>query len=388
MKKIYFLLLSFIPFFLQAQGSDAVSTEAIKATEFTIPAAPAYMLLDASSPLVNQPGNIRDFKVDWSLRSYALQPNIALEGQPIWEAFYNRADLSKYQKASGFMRTLSTLSLSAGTLQKNQNFTKSDTAGNSLVFSVPVNQLAVALKVNLYRQYDPLMDEEIYKPSATEFIKQKADLQKRMQTLTDSLPKIKTEKIKKDVESQIESTKASLATLNATQKEVVKGLRTTYVKEHWNASMVDFAIGKVFNYDRPIVDSLHLINSGLGVWLNGSFGIGKKGLLCATTRYTQMDTANIFGRDTLGIVSSGPTRIWGVGANYRYGSPRFNFFVEGLYNVLQNDPKAKDKFTLAYGGDFKVGNNVVIGYAIRTIFDKNMKFTNLIPVANVNCLMR
>ena len=99
----------------QEKPSDNIA----KSTELSIPASPAYQLLDASSTLVAQPTVVRDFKVDWSLRSYSIQPNIAIETQPIWEILYNRAQLTKYRKASPLMRTLSTLSLSAGTFQKD-----------------------------------------------------------------------------------------------------------------------------------------------------------------------------------------------------------------------------------------------------------------------------
>ncbi len=372
MKTFYTYLACLLPCILAAQAPAATATndgsqEAAKATEFAIPAAPAYMLLDASSPLVNQPANVRDFKVDWSLRSYALQPNIALEAQPIWEIFYNKSDISKYQKTSKFMRTLSTLSLSGGTLQKNVDLLK-----DSVLTTTLINQASIAFKINLYRQYDPLMDVEIYKEPAENYVKQKADLEKQVKTLTDSLPKVKTPKAQKEIEKQIQDTKTSLIVLNNAQKEIIKGLRTQYVKEHWNAAMLDVAFGKVYNFDRPVLDSLNLVSSGFGIWLNGSYGIGKKSLLCGTLRYTKMDTIQAFE----------------MGVNYRYGSPKYNFFVETVYKPVQSDNNYKNKFVIAYGGDFKVGNNVAIGFALRTVYDKNLQFTNLVPVANINCLMR
>ena len=347
--------------------TDGTTTEAVKATEFSIPAAPAYMLLDASSPLVNQPGNIRDFKVDWSLRSYRLQPNIALEGQPIWEVFYNRPDLSKYQNTSSFMRTLSTLSLSAGTLQKEISIP----IDSFTTETKTINQLAVAVKINLYRQHDPMLDEDVYKPSVDDYLTQKEALNLQMTTLKDSAAKSTNYKVKNSIEKEVESLKSQINALGITQKDVIKGLRTQYLADKWNTSMVDLAWGKVYNFERPTLDSLNLLSSGFGIWTNGSYGIGRKGLLSGTMRYTQIDTTHTFG----------------MGANFRYGSPRFNFFAETLYNVLQ-DGAARDKFTMAYGGDFRVGNNVVIGYSIRTVFDENLKFRNLIPVANINCLMR
>ncbi len=367
MKKIFLIIVWIWVTGLLSAQSDVSATETVKATEFTIPAAPAYMLLDASSPLVNQPGNVRDFKVDWSLRSYRLQPNLALEGQPIWEIFYNRPDLSRYQKASGFMRTLSTLSLSGGTLQKDISVPLDSVTTQTLT----INQLAIAVKINLYRQYDPLMEEDVYKPSMEEYLKQKEALNQQITTLKDSAAKTSNYKVKNELEKEVESLKSQINTLNITQKDLIKGLRTQYLADKWNASMVDVAWGQVYNFSRPTLDSLDLRNAGFGVWVNGSYGIGRKGLLSGTIRYSEVDTLYNLG----------------VGANFRYGSPRFNFFAETVYNVVQ-DINAKDKFTIAYGGDFRVGNNVIIGYAIRTVYDENFKFRNLIPVANINCLMR
>lgn len=367
MKKIYLILAFFPASWLFAQ-SDAATTETIKTTEFNIPAAPAYILLDASSPLVNQPGNIRDFKVDWSLRSYRLQPNLALEGQPIWEIFYNRPQLTRYQNSSGFMRTLSTLSLSVGTLQREMT----KVIDSFTTEAVTVNQLAIAAKINLYREHDPLLEYEVYSPSEKEYQQQRLGLLQQKQVLTDSIAKIKSEKIKYQLRKEVEGINTALGGLDARQKDIIKGLRNDYLKSKWNASMVDVAVGRVFNYERPTLDSIKLFGSGMGMYLSGSYGIGQRSLFCGTLRYTQLDTTNTVG----------------FGVNYRYGSPRFNFFGEVLYNVLQDNPLAKDKVTMAYGGDFRVGNNVLIGYSIRTVFDENLKFTNLIPVAHINCLMR
>lgn len=54
-----------------------------KQTEFVIPPSPAYQMLDATSSLVNSTGTIRDFKVDWSFKTYRLAPNLAIEAQPV-----------------------------------------------------------------------------------------------------------------------------------------------------------------------------------------------------------------------------------------------------------------------------------------------------------------
>src|SRR5215216_2687222 len=74
--------------------------------EFSIPASPVFDLMGVTSSQVTRTSDIKDFKVDWSFKSWKLNPNLAIQSQPVWEMFYNRKDLSKYQQASGFGRML------------------------------------------------------------------------------------------------------------------------------------------------------------------------------------------------------------------------------------------------------------------------------------------
>ena len=62
------ILFFLIPASMFSQDTP-VDVNDIKPTDFSLPPAPAYLLLDANSPLISKPGVIRDFKVDWSLKS-------------------------------------------------------------------------------------------------------------------------------------------------------------------------------------------------------------------------------------------------------------------------------------------------------------------------------
>ena len=126
---LVFLKLTFVPI------------EIPKSTELSIPASPAFQMLDASSSLVSTPGAIRDFKVDWSFKSYRLSPNLAIEAQPVWAVFYNRPTPEKYQNAGKFLQSLSTLNISAGSLDFNDS----------------IRLFSYAGKITLYRRYDPLV---------------------------------------------------------------------------------------------------------------------------------------------------------------------------------------------------------------------------------------
>ncbi|MBK8450168.1 MAG: hypothetical protein IPL42_09200 [Saprospiraceae bacterium] len=59
------------------------------APEFSIPVSPAFDLLGVNPCLVPKPSNLRNFKVDWSFKSYGLTPNLAIQTQPINEIYFN-----------------------------------------------------------------------------------------------------------------------------------------------------------------------------------------------------------------------------------------------------------------------------------------------------------
>lgn len=77
-----------------------------------------------------------------------------------------------------------------------------------------------------------------------------------------------------------------------------------------------------------------------------------------------------------------------TGINFRYGSPRYNFFIEAVYDQIFRNNTQNTVITVAYGGDLRLGNSVLLGYGIRNIINQDFSLKNLIPVASVTCLMR
>jgi hypothetical protein len=47
-----------------------------------------------------------------------------------------------------------------------------------------------------------------------------------------------------------------------------------------------------------------------------------------------------------------------------------------------------ERIVLAYGGDLRLGNNVLLNYGIRTTVDKRLSFRGMVPIASVTCLMK
>src|SRR5690606_29430849 len=97
-----------------------------------------------------------------------------------WEFFYNRKDLSKYQKASGFMRKLASIDLSLGSIQDDDNY----------------RRIGGAVKLNLYRQKDPLMEKGMYEDIGAKYKQEKEELllqlkeaKQKLDTITNILEK-------------------------------------------------------------------------------------------------------------------------------------------------------------------------------------------------------
>ena len=89
---ICFLLI--VPCIATAQDADPQKAGRLTPKEFSIPASPVFDLMNVTSSQVNRTSDIKDFKVDWSFKSWKLSPNLAIQSQPIWEMFYNRKDLN------------------------------------------------------------------------------------------------------------------------------------------------------------------------------------------------------------------------------------------------------------------------------------------------------
>lgn len=363
-----FLIASFIVGVLtESQGQDAVPTSPAKPLEFAIPVSAAFDLLGVNPSTVMKPGMIRDFKVDWSFQSWRLKPNIAIQAQPVWELLYNRNDLLKYQGASKFMKVLSTLDLSFGTIEDDlQN-----------------RRLAGAAKVTLFREEDPLDVPELYRQVTEEFYQQQQGTRELIVALQDTLKQLGNDPLylleRFQFQTQLTDATRQLMQVEADQKQRIANIAALYVREHWNASFVDVAVGRSYTYKNETLDSLGLHEDGIGAWINGSIGLGRKIMLSGLIRYASLQTRKEFG------ISNGKSYLTGL--NLRYGSPKFNFFAEVL-NQSSEGFLHTNRITLAYGGDWRFSRNVMLSYGLRTVYTRNFQFKNLVPIASISCMMR
>ncbi len=397
------LLVSF-PETIFAQADQTAGRVSPK--ELTIPAAPVFDLMGVTSSQINRTSDIKDFKVDWSFKSWKLNPNLAIQSQPLWELLYNRKDLSKYQAASGFMRKLSSLDVSIGSVQDEN----SD------------RRIGFATKINLYKQRDPLMAKELYggisekyQAEKEELIKQIKELQQKLDTTADVLSK-------PSLRSQIKTTEEQLMTINSRRNEEINSRAKIFVSEHWNASSLDVSYGRVYSYKTDSAGSLKGLrlnrNTGWGAWLNGNLGIGRKFLLSGLFRSSWYEEElefrvrnNVTGEENTQKAVADNTLLT-MGMNLRYGGSIYTFFVEFLYEkkglktpmeALGQVFKAGEDFevvgssvkwdvvhpnTISFGGDWRLSRSVILNYGMRCVFNANWKFTTFTPIATISCMMR
>ena len=193
-------------------------------------------------------------------------------------------------------------------------------------------------------------------------------------------------------------------------------------REHWNASSLNVAVGKVYTYKRDSAGSLKSLrlnrNTGFGAWINGGVGLGKKLLLSGLFRTSWYEEElnflvkdNNTGEETTQTAIAQNT-LFTSGLNLRYGGAIYTFFVEFLYEkkglktplealtdvfkVSGNTEIVKSSVkwdvvhpnTLSFGGDWRISQSVVINYGMRCVFDNNWKFRTFTPVATISCMMR
>jgi hypothetical protein len=374
--------------------------------EFSIPASPVFDLMGVTSSQINRTSDIKDFKVDWSFKSWRLNPNLAIQAQPLWELLYNRKDLDKYQGTSAFMRKLASVDVSIGSVQDENND----------------RRIGFAVKMNLVKQRDPLMAKELYLDIGPKFQAEKKELEELFNQQQQQLDTTANILAKPGLRGQIKATTDQLNSMNSRRNEEINSRAKVFVNEHWNASSLDIALGQVYSYKTDSAGTLKSLrlnrNTGFAGWINGSLGIGKRFLLSGLLRSSWYDEELEFllrNTNTLEEVSQkavAQNTLMTIGLNLRYGGPIYTFFIEFLYEkkglktplqALTDAFKSPDNFeiigntvkwdvvhpnTISFGGDWRLSRSVMLNYGMRCVFDENWKFTAFTPVATIACMMR
>lgn len=386
MQKIWLLILFFVTIASVNQAQKDVYDE-VKNAEMSIPSAPAFAMLGVNPELVMRPSDLKSFKVDWRIKNYNLAPDLALEAQPFWHFYYKKRTFDEYAAASRLAKKLSTLSLSAGTAKIDN-----------------INHASYSIKLNLYKKNDVINDTMLLKQLKSEHRKQLQNYNAQIDSLVILRYQTTDPKRKNEIDKELDVIRYEMKNIDEISRLKYRNIIDQYNGENWNNTMLDAAFGSVFTYDNAGIDSLKVKRAGYALWLNGCLKMGDHGLMSGLFRYTKIvDSSN---------------KMFGL--NFRYGSQRYNFYAEVVYEILGNyfDPnqelafdedeyfagkyiedigsgwldfnntKTKTQYTMAYGGDFKLSRNILLNFALRTQFTSDIKLTRLLPVANIICLMK
>ncbi len=400
---LIFFFLAFADILVNAQTTNP---EKLQPRELAIPTSPLFDLMGAAPSQVARTADIKDFKVDWSLKNWKVNPNLAIQAQPVWELFYNRKNLTKYQQASRFQRMMASLDLSLGTALGDNS----------------ERRIGGALKMNLYKQRDPLLTkgayDEIQKTFDDELILLKK-MEKEILLAMDSITKPSELARKRE---ELRNNDAQITSFYSRRNTAIQSQSAQYASDNWNAAYVDMAFGKIYSYTTDSAGSLGKLslnrNTGNAFWLNFGFGIGKRGLLSALIRSSFYEEELTFTvRDDLSGEENiqqaiAANKLFTLGINFRYGGPVFNFFAEfireakSLKTPIQalNDvltvPDGKtvvtstvkwdvvNPYIINFGGDWRISRNVMLNYGMRCVLDKNFKTVSFLPIANISCMMR
>jgi hypothetical protein len=380
--------------------------ERLTPKEFTIPVSPLFDLLGAAPAQVAKTADIKDFKVDWSFRNWRINPNLAIQAQPLWEIFYNRKKIDKYQQANRFQRMMASLDVSVGTLQGEGE----------------TRRIGGAVKINLYRQKDPLLVKGVYDEVQNAFDEELVLLKEKEKELLASLDTLLKPSEIKTVREAIRENDGKLTSYYGRRNTAIQEKAATFISDNWNSAYIDAAFGKVYTYSTDSAGTLKKLslnrNTGNGGWINFGFGLGKRSLISGLLRTTfYEEEISFFIKDKITGEEINETAIAGnnlisLGINYRYGGPLYNFFAEVLwegkksrtpFGALQSVFEAPDgkeivvstvkwdtvnPYTINLGGDWRISRNVILNYGIRWVMDEKFKTISFTPIASISCMMR
>jgi hypothetical protein len=390
----------------QTQEPKNELSEKLTPKEFAIPTSPLFDLMGVAPSQIARTANIKDFKVDWSFKNWRVNPNLAIQAQPIWEIFYNKKNVTKYQAATRIQRLLASLDVSVGTVQSEQ----SD------------RRIGGAFKLNLYNQRDPLLVKNAYNDIQKTFEEDLIQLKQKEKDLLLQLDSLSKPSDLQKTRDALRQNDLQLSSHFSRRKTAIQERATQFVADNWNAAFVDIAYGKIFTYNTDSAGSLRKLklnrSTGNGLWLNFGMGVGKRGLisgLIRSTFYEEEVTFNLLDVAT-NLETSETTiaanNLLSFGVNFRYGGPIYNFFAEVIYegkkiktpieavNESFNAPIGKTvvtstvkwdvvlPYTVNFGGDWRISRNVVLNYGMRLLLDKNYKTISFTPIANISCMMR
>jgi len=410
-KHLYLIFILTFAFGKLMSQSETEKPEKFMPKELNISSSAVFELMGVTPSQISKSSDVKDFKVDWSFKSWRLNPNIAIQGQPIWELFYSRRSIEKYQKASWFGRTMASLDFSVGTVQNEQGDRRIGFGG----------------KINLFKSKDPLLQLRFFDETILRFNEEIITNKEQIKELKTQLDTVKDVGRYRTLSSQLISLENERSDILSRQRDEVIGQSAAFSEMNWNTSFVDIGGGSIYTYKTDSVGSLKKLslnrNTGYSGWVSAGFGLGRKWLISGLARtliydeqinFTTRDTATSeeFSRDTVF-----GNNLFTLGLNIRYGSPYFNLFVEYYADIRQTNDRfaivgenstqslpnvppgqvvidktvswnVQPVHSITLGGDWRMGRNVMLNFGLRMEFDAKWNKQTFIPVSTLVCLMR
>ncbi|MEZ4388903.1 MAG: hypothetical protein R3D98_15265 [Candidatus Krumholzibacteriia bacterium] len=329
-------------------------------TELNVPTSPAFTLLGVNPAQVARPGFAHDLNLDLIVKDDRLVSDLAVDIQPVWMLAFAGTSVAEYQRMGWLRHTLSTLSLSLATSQRDS-----------------ISSLAYGLRLTLYRQTDPMLDQAYVDgiarlldlaPPERDLELQMGALEADLELLEDELRDADDPAAIVDLRREIDQRRQTLATLTAVMvqldartAEFLHQYETAYRARHWNDAVLDAGCGQILNYDNTEVRELRFTENGLGVWLNGAVGIGPDLQATALWKYLEFDR--------------GIERF--AGLNLRYGDADMTGFLEILWN-------GSDARQLGFGGELRVNGTAAVEAGLHATLDDSFELKQLTPEVKVN----
>ncbi len=372
--KILLLLILFIV--STSSTISQVDPEKIKATVFSIPESPAFVLLGTNPTNVIRPGFVKDLKLDYILKEGKLVSDLAIDAKPLWLLIYDKYSLEDYRSLTPFARTLSTLNLALGTAEKGGQKKFSWSMTMTILRKDPMCDTSYQNNLNKVLEITPADEDYLF------------SLSSKISKLNRRIEKIKNDpdsvKIMLDLLSErdnYQKLKDGYSKSNQDLKtKKLEEVNMKYMNEHLGDPTFQIGYGNVYNYDNPVLDSLNFKNSGWGLWFQGSWGFELFDMFFANNK-SKEHTVLLSGMGRYLKISSLNSQFYGF--NIRYGSAKTNLFGELSYEKTGDN----ESYTITYGGELRIDATKSILFGLKNLYTDKFNTKSLIPAIKLNWIL-
>jgi hypothetical protein len=307
---------------LEAQGAaDSVAS-------ISVPSSPAFVLMGVTPSSVEQPGNIRDYKLDFATQAAFKTPDVSLELRPLWLTWLGHD--KGFTSWPWIKKVLSSFGLAAGVVNQTEDTTAT----------------ALAATIGLYQAANPLYDKAYLLLAAARIGSAEETLNMKEDNFGLKLKRCTTSAESLTWKSKIASIDSLKQALRDSEARRIISVNNDYQTKHWNSPQIEIGGGWRSNLDWLSESDFQFDSTGWAAWVTACTGIGPSILVSGMYRYA----SNLGGPDHT------------VGFNLRWGGPKSGLFAEVLFDITG------DKGHISYGGggQYSVNRNVQIQYGVRT----------------------